>query len=367
MNSSRISEKVKEIIQTAKELETVGKYEEAVEVLSPYWTNITECPNVSELDNEEQAEILLRCGSVTSNLGSCQQTKHTQENAQNMLKRARSLFLELEIDEKISDCEAHLATAYLRLGKLDEARIWINTAFQHKIAENSETRLYTYIIDSLILLAEKKYVDLIYKCRGIEKLFRSSSYYVLQGDFNNNYAIALMRIDEKERAIKRFNLAKSFYQKTKHYLYLALLENNVAILYETEEKYAEAHKSVKAAIENYKKAGDKSHEGYSIDTQAHIYMSEGKYKKALACANEAIRILSDGENYCYLANSMQTKSRIQFHLKNYSESMETIVACINIAAIHISPTQAKKFIDDYAELFGNGVLNNPAALFKDEK
>jgi tetratricopeptide (TPR) repeat protein len=96
-------------------------------------------------------------------------------------------------------------------------------------------------------------------------------------------------------------------------------------------------------------------------------MSEGKYKKALECADEAIKILSDGENYCYLANSMQTKSRIQFHLKNYSESMETIVAAINIASIHISPTQAKKFIDDYAELFGNGVLNNPAALFKDEK
>jgi tetratricopeptide (TPR) repeat protein len=309
----------------------------------------------------------LRCGSLVGYIGSCQQTKHAQEFSKNLLVEAGDLFSILDITEKVAECETYTASSYLRMGELDEARIWINLAFRHKIAKNSETRLYTHIIDNLILIAEKKYVDLIYKCRGIEKLFRSSSYYVLQGNFNNNYAIALMRINEKERAIKRFNLAKSFYQKTKHYLYLALLENNVAIFYETEKKYAEAHKSVKAAIENYKKAGDKSHQGYSIDTQAHIYMSEGKYEEALKCSNDAIRILSSGENYCYLANSMQTKSRIQFYLKDYSESMKTIVAAINIASIHISPTQAKKFIDDYAELFGNGVLNNPAALFKDEK
>jgi hypothetical protein len=79
-------------------------------------------------------------------------------------------------------------------------------------------------------------------------------------------------------------------------------------------------------------------------------MSEGKYKKALECANEAIRILSDGENYCYLANSMQTKSHIELYLKDYSASMETMIAGVNIASIHISQSQAKKFTDAYVEL-----------------
>jgi AraC-like DNA-binding protein len=330
MNSSRISEQVKVIIQTAKELETVGKYEEAVVVLSPYWTNITERPDVSELDKEEQAEILLRCGSLAGYIGGCKQTKHAQEFSKKLLVEAGDLFSMLGVTEKVAECETYSAISYLRTGEPDEARIRVNLAFQHKIAENSETRLHTYIINNLILLAERKYVDLIYKCRGLEKLFRSSSYYVLQGNFNNTYAVALMRIDEKERAIKRFNLAKSFYQKTKHYLYLAALENNVAILYETEEQYKEAHKSVKAAIEIFKKLGDKSHEGYSIDTQAHIYMSEGKYVEALACANEAVKILSDGEKYLYLENSLQTKSHIQLYLKDYSGLMETTTEAIRI-------------------------------------
>jgi tetratricopeptide (TPR) repeat protein len=94
----------------------------------------------------------------------------------------------------------------------------------------------------------------------------------------------------------------------------------------------------------------KAEKGYSIDTQAHIYMSEGKYKKALECANEAIKILSDGENYCYLANSMETKSHIELYLKDYASSLQTMTAGVNIAAIHISQSQAKKFIEAYAEL-----------------
>jgi tetratricopeptide (TPR) repeat protein len=330
MNNSRISKQVKEIIQTAKESETVGKYEEAIDILSPYWTNPKEFPNTSELNKEEQAEILLRCGSVTSNLGSCKQTNKSQEHAQDILKKAHGLFIEIGIDEKISDCEAHLATTYLRLGKLDEARIWIDAAFQHRIDENSETRLYTHIIDGLILLAEKKYVELVNKCKKIEKLFQSSLHFVLQGDFNNNYAIGLMRLGKKEKAVKRFELAKAFYVRTKHYLYLALLENNLAVFYETEERYKEAHKSVISAIENFKKTGDKAREGYSIDTHAHIFMSEGKYVEALACANEAVKMLLKGENYLYLENSLQTKSHIQLYLKDYSGLMETIVEAIRI-------------------------------------
>jgi tetratricopeptide (TPR) repeat protein len=350
MSISRISEKVKDVIETAKESEVVGKYEEAVGFLSPYWINITERPDVSELNKEEQAEILLRCGSLIGYIGSCKQIRNAQELAKNLLIEAGDLFSVLGITAKVAECETYMASSYLRMGELDEARIWVNTAFQHNLEDDSETRLYTHIIDCLILEAEKNYVELVNKCINLENLFRSSSYLVLQGSFNSNYAIGLMRSGDKENAVKRFELAKSFYEKTKHHLYLALLENNLAGFFQLEGRYEEAHKSVVSAIENYKKAGDKTHEGYSIDTQAHIYMSEGKYKEALACANKAIKMLSNGENYCYLANSMQTKSRIEFYLKNYAKSLKSMIAGVNIASLHISQTQADKFREDYAEL-----------------
>jgi tetratricopeptide (TPR) repeat protein len=350
MDSPQISNSIKEIIEQTKKFETIGRYEEATSLLSVYWTSISEQPDVSNLNTEEQAEILLRCGSLAGNLGSCRQITNAQELAQSILKKARNLFFTLNLREKVAECEARLATTYYRLGNFDEARIWLNSALSEKLDENSETGLYIYVIEGLILEAEKNYVELVKTCEKLEQLFHSSSYLVLQGDFNNNYAIGLMRLGKTEEAVKRFELAKTFYVQTEHYLYLAGLENNLAGFYQIEGRYEEAHQSAKSATENFKKMGDKTREGYSIDTQAQIYMSEGKYKEALACAKKAIKRLSNGENYCYLANSMQTKSHIEFYLKDYANSLKTMIASVNIASLHISQTQANKFIDTYADL-----------------
>jgi tetratricopeptide (TPR) repeat protein len=350
---SRISDEVKEVTLKAKEYESVGRYDEAAKCLSQYWKKTNERPDVSQLNKAEQAEILLRCGSLAGYIGSCRQKKDAQELAQTLITEAMRLFSLFADFERISECETYIASTYQRMGQLDEARIWINSALEHGIDKNCEVRLYAYIIENLILLEEKKYIELVNKCKMLEPLFRKSRFYILQGDFNNSYAFGLMKLGHKNDALSRFDLAKQFYSKTNHYLYLAGVENNLAIFFKTEGVYSEAHKAAKSACENYKKLGDKNHEGYSIDTKAQIYMAEGNYEEALKYANEAIRMLSNGENYCYLANSMQTKSHIQLYLKDYVAAQETMIASVNIASIHISQTQAKKFIEEYVELLKN--------------
>jgi tetratricopeptide (TPR) repeat protein len=347
---SRISDEIKEIIQDAKQHESIGRYDDAAKILSKYWKNKNERPDVSELNKAEQAEILLRCGSLAGYIGSCNQKKDAQELAQTLITKASHLFSLPEDAEKLAECETYLALSYLRTGQFDEARSWINAAFEYDIDNKCEARLYTHILEGMILFREGKYVELVNKCKMLEPLFRKSQFYILQGDFNNNYAFGLMELGDKNGALSRFELAKTFYTRTNHYLYLAGLENNLAIFFKREKVYTEAHRSAKAAREVFKKLGDKTREGYSIDTQAQIYLAEGKLEEALECANEAVKMLSDGENYCYLANSMQTKSHIQLYLKDYVAASETMVACVNIASIQISPTQAKKFIEEYVKL-----------------
>jgi tetratricopeptide (TPR) repeat protein len=348
--SSLFSNEIYEILEEAKQYESVGRYDEAAKVLSPYWENTNKRPNVSELPEDEQAEMLMRCGSLAGYIGSCNQRKDAQEMAQTLLLEASTIFSRLRDVEKVAECETYLALSNWRLGQIDEARSWINNALKHEIEEKSETRLYVYVVDGMILYEEGKYVELINKCKKLESLFRNTTFYVLQGDFNNNYAYCLMTLDKKNEALTRFELAKQFYKRTKHYLYLALLENNLAVFFQKEGYFIEAHKHAKAAREAFKKLGDKTREGYSIDTQAQIYMAQGRYEEALKCANEAISILENGENYCYLANSMETKSHIQSYLKDTAGSIKTMVACSNIASLHISMEQADKFIERYAEL-----------------
>jgi tetratricopeptide (TPR) repeat protein len=347
---SRISDEIYEIVQSAKQHESIGRYDDAIKILAKYWKKTNERPDTSDLNREEEAEILLQCGSLARHIGICRQKKDVQKLAKKLLSEARDIFSISGDAEKTAECAVCLAHVYLRLGQLDEARSWINHAFKYELDKNREVYFYILIVEGMLLFEEGKYQELVNKCLSLETLFQRSGFLILQGNFNNNYAYGLMKIGDKERAISRFRLARYFYTKTKHYLYLALLENNLAIFYKGERLYAEAHDFAESARENFKKLGDKTREGYSIDTQAQIYLAEGKYKEALECANEAITILQNGENYCYLVNSMETKSRIELELKDYTNYAKTIIACTNTASIHLSQRQADKFIDSLAKL-----------------
>jgi tetratricopeptide (TPR) repeat protein len=353
MNNSQIFDSFNETLENTKQYERLGKYEEARKYLSPFWSEITDFPNVSNLNVEEQAELFLRCGSLAGFIGSCRQLKNSQDTALKFIAEALELFTALDKIEKISECETYLASTYQRLGKLDDANNWINRAFQRNIADNCEIRLHSYIIESLILMSEKNYPKLVERCKSVEGFFRSSSNLFLQGDFNTNYAIGLSRLGELDKAFERFNLAEFFYTKSEHHYYLAQVENNIAILHQKAERYDLAHQFAIQSIERLRKFGDKNREGNSLDTRSQIFMSEGKYTEALKCVNQAVKLLESGENYCYLANTMQTKSHIEFYLKDYANSLNTMIASVNIAAIHISQSQAKKFREDYAELMKN--------------
>jgi tetratricopeptide (TPR) repeat protein len=154
----------------------------------------------------------------------------------------------------------------------------------------------------------------------------------------------------QNEAMTIFELAKQFYKKAKHYLQRALSEDNLAVFFQKEGYFTEAHKHEKALREKFKKQGDKTLEGYSLDTRAKIYLAEGKYEEALNCINEAILMLSEGDNYYHIANIYQTKSKIELCMNKLPKSFETITKSIHIANLYISNEQAKKFIGEYIEL-----------------
>jgi AraC-like DNA-binding protein len=327
---SQISEEIKELVENAKSLEKVGRYEEAAKVLSIYWKNTDNSPDVSRLSKEEQAEILLRCGSLAGYIGSCKQKKGYQELAKDLLYKANSLFLVFEDIEKVAECETYYAYTCLRTGKLDEARCWVNSALKQEIDNNGDVRLYTNIVDGMILFREEKYDELVSKYRSLESNFFASKSDVLKGCFNGNYAYSLMKTGDKDGAITRFNLAKQFFAEAKHYHYLAIVDNNLAIFLKDEKVYGEGHKAAISARKNFKKIGDKTREGYSLDTRAQIYMDEGKYEEALKYINEAILLLSEGDNHIYLTHSRKTKKQIELCLKKQEDGLKSVAEAINI-------------------------------------
>jgi tetratricopeptide (TPR) repeat protein len=165
----------------------------------------------------------------------------------------------------------------------------------------------------------------------------------------NFYAKLQFNKIDPNKAMTRFESAKQFYQKAKHYLESALSKDNPASFFQKKGYPVETHKPAKAS----KKQGDKTLEGYSLDTWAKIYLAKGKYEEALKCINEVIMMLPEDNNYYRIANTYQTKSKIELGMNKFSESFETIIKSIHIADLHISNEQAKRFIGEYIELLKN--------------
>jgi hypothetical protein len=61
--------------QLAKELEDVGNYEAAREVMGELWPRFGERPVLDDLDEVTAAEVLLRAGVLTGWIGSVRQIK----------------------------------------------------------------------------------------------------------------------------------------------------------------------------------------------------------------------------------------------------------------------------------------------------
>jgi tetratricopeptide (TPR) repeat protein len=144
----------------------------------------------------------------------------------------------------------------------------------------------------------------------------------------------------------RFEPAGQFYNKAKHYLHNLLSGNNSVGFSQKKAGVIENQKHAKTLREKV----DKTREDYSPDTLAKIYLAKGNYEEALKYINEAITVLPEDNNYYRIANTYQTKSKIELCMNKFSESFETIIKSIHIANLHISNDQAKKFTGEYIEL-----------------
>src|SRR5262245_47448608 len=82
-NEAALSQDERAILycQRARELETIGDYEAARELLTPFWKPGETRPNLSELNEESAAELLLRAGTLSGWLGTLKRIDNAQERA----------------------------------------------------------------------------------------------------------------------------------------------------------------------------------------------------------------------------------------------------------------------------------------------
>ncbi len=329
-------------------LERTGRYEEALAQLGDGWEKEDFCPPIEGFEESAAAELLLRFGSLIGFQGYRRDVPGAQERSKDLLTSAREIFGRLENPEKIAECENYIALAYWRKGEHAEAETWVESALSHPLRENGDPRLYSLLIRSLILLAEKRDHENIELCLDVEDRFRRFADPFLNGSFCANLGVSYRNLRKGADAMKYFTRARSFHERSGHKTYLAIVENNLALLHNAEGRFASAHESADSAIRLYRQVKDKVREASSLDSKAQILLTEGRLNDALDTAERSIKALRKNECSAYLAESIFTKSRILLAKSDMSAAILALTEAVNITRVHNSESAARELAAEFA-------------------
>ena len=339
------------LLQDTFALERRGAFDEALTALRGVWENTTEEPDTSGLDAQQAAETFLRCGALIGFLGHIRQIPTGQENSKNLLTKARSLFLEIYEPAKIAECENYLALAYWRTGEVNEAETWVDEAMSHDLSETSAVRLYTHVINNLLLLSKQRFIEVCADFEARKELFADHADCFLIGSMYNNFGVAQKNLGDTGGALRAMETARDYFALSGSKLQVALAENNLAQTYKTRRRFDEAHASIDHATRLFKEIGDRTREGFSLDTKALIYFDEGKMADALETVDRAIAILGKSENFGYLTETITTKARIQLFTNDFSTATLTLLEAVDLAKVRIGEEAAMRLIGEFEQTF----------------
>jgi tetratricopeptide (TPR) repeat protein len=330
-------------------LERRGLYEQGLAELKDIWIDTNSLPDIANHSPFEAAEIILRCGSLIGFHGHNKQIPDAQAKSKNLLTEARQRFLDLNVFEKTAECENYLALAYWRTGELNEAEIFVNESLQHPLSNSSQTRLYSHLIKKMIFIAFGKYECVAADAAQLENDFRRYGDAFLNGCFCTNAGIALKSLGRTAEALKKFELARYYHQKSRHQIYLGTVENNLAQFYKIEKQFAKAHEAANNATKIFKRVKDRTREGFSLDTKAQIYFAEGRYDEALKPIERAVEILKKSENSAYLSESYLTKAKILLYFDGFTAAILALCEAVKIAEANIGEAAAKNLIAEFED------------------
>ena len=80
------------------------------------------------LEQESQAQLLLRVGALTRDIGSATQMEQAQETAKNLLSESMALFERFRNRQGVAEAQIEIAVCYPRAGAFDEARVMLQEA-----------------------------------------------------------------------------------------------------------------------------------------------------------------------------------------------------------------------------------------------
>ena len=332
------------LCELAHQLEEAGEFEQAKNVLEPFWKGPGQRPVVSRLPDRVKAELLLRTGTLTGWLGSAKQIAGSQEAAKDLISESSSIFQQLGLGEKVAEASVDLAICYWREGALDEARITLRHVLDTIGLTQSEQRLRALLNSAIVEKVATRDSEALRIYREAAPLFELSSNHALKGKFHNSYATLLRGVGLSEnrdeyvdQALVEYAAASFHFEQAGHKRFQARVENNVGYLFATIGRFNEAHEHLNRALSLMRALKDLGGTGMVEDALAQTFLMEGEYSNAEKASRAAVRSLSEGGESTVLAEALTTHGKALARLGRYAESRTHLDKATEIAHIAGNP------------------------------
>jgi len=290
------------------ELQNRGEYEAACEALGGFWRGIGERPEIGSLSPADQAEVLLRVGTLSGWLGSSGQISGAQEFAKDLISESLRAFEALGDQEKIAEAQSDLAICYWREGALDEGRVWFQEALSR--ATDPANKLRILINRTTVEVYSNQLKQALSLLEEAAPLLDHVDDPAALGRFHMQKALVLRNMGGSEnidRALIENTAASINFERANHRRYFAGVENNIGFIYLELGRYEEALQHLDRALSTLVQIGAVGIAAQVNETRARVFLAQGQYIQAEKIAFTAASTLESGGESTHLAEALEAQ------------------------------------------------------------
>ena len=369
-------ERVRLRCRLARRLEGAGAYEDARDLLRPFWPRFGERPAAEDLDEEAAAHILLRAGVLTRWIGGDAQLDRAQEVAKDLISESLALFERLGLTESAAEAQTELAECYWREGAVDEARILLKEALA-RLGDGGEVKALALLRLALVEDLATRYSEGYRILKENAALFESLENHTLRASFHNELATvyyhlgsAENRDDYLDRALVEYAAASFHLEQAGHARYRAHVENNIGLFFHVLGRNEEAHEHLDRARELFASLGDRIYAAQVDETRARVLLTQGRSAEAERLVRDAAGVFEGAGQQALLAEALTTRGRALTRLDLFEEARSDFARAEDVAAqagnTEGAGLAALTLLEELAPLLGAGELRD-AYLRADER
>ena len=322
----------------ARRLEEAGDYEAASEAMGELWQGVEVRPNLSGLDEEAKAEVLMRTGALTGWLGSASQIEGSQGTAKDLLSESLRSFEELRKKNKAGEARSNLAVCYWREGAFDEARIILQEALSEFDQSDVEQRAIALLRSAEVERASTRLNEALRIYNQAAPLFDEIDNHSLSAHFHDGFANVLNQLsgteqrgDYVDRALIEYAAASFHFEEAGHSRYQACVENNLGFLFSTIGKFDAAHEHLDRAQMLMTRLKDNVHLAQVDETRARVLLAEGRVVEAEKTVRAAVLRLEKGDELSLLAEALTTHGVALARLNHSDQARAALERAITAA------------------------------------